>query len=386
MRMKIEKALREHEEELVALSRRIHQSPELSMEESQAAEWQKELLRGKGFQVEDSPGGLETAFKATWGGSKPVVCFISEYDALPITGHGCGHNLIAFNGLACGLALRDVLRSENLPGSVVVMGTPGEEGKGGKVIMVEKGAFKGVDVAFEAHPFYRTVMDPGSLSVSRYEVDFYGFSSHAAVNPESGKNALDAVMLLFQGVNAWRQHLPESTRVHGIVTEGGAAPNVIPDYAGCLFYLRALDKAMQPIMKERFENIVKGAALMTDTKPKINALEPFYESGAPNGVLNDEFFRLAAERGLKPNPPKRGGRVSTDFGNVSQIIPSIHVYYGITDGEIPLHSLEFNEAAVTDVAFERTMTVSGVLVEIALRYVTDEAFRTNVRKEFETRA
>lgn len=378
----IKEIIAKHRSDLKNLSEKIHSHPEQGFEETKAASWQVELLKDWGFEVETPVAGLSTAFKAVWGKGGPAVSFISEYDALPVTGHGCGHNLIAVSGLTSGLIMKAVLEKKGISGTVVIMGTPGEEGKGGKVIMVEKGAFDGIDAALEAHPFYRTLMDPGSLSASRFEVDFFGYSSHAAVNPEAGKNALDAVMLLFQGVNAWRQHMPESTRVHGIITEGGAAPNIIPDYAGAVFYLRTLDIKLLPMMVERFENIVKGAALMSETRYELHELDPPYAPGLANNCLNDEFFKIAKEMGLEPNPPKRGGRVSTDFGNVSQIIPGIHVYFGITDSQVPLHSLEFKEAAGTDYAFEQAMLISEVLAKVAFRFYSDKGFRDRVREDF----
>jgi len=366
------------------LSQFIHAHPETAYEEHEACRRQVELLRGWGFAVESPYGGLATAYRASLGSGKPVFAVLAEYDALPEIGHACGHNLICTAALAAGKAMADHLQSGGLPGTVVVLGTPGEEGRGGKVDLLSAGAFADIDAAIMAHPSHRTATWKGALGIRRFDVTFHGLASHAAAAPEKGRNALDAVMLLYAGVNAWRQHLPEDTRVHGIVTGGGVAPNIVPDLASCRFYLRANDLKTMISMEKRFREIAEGAALMTGTKAEV--VHPGdsrdYLPGNPCEALNRAFLAAAQPLGLKPVVPERGARGSTDFGNVSHALPGIHAYYGITDAGHPLHSLAFAEAAATEQALARTLLAAAALAEVGCRYLAEPAFRAEVQEEF----
>jgi len=380
-------AVAEVSKELRSISSFIHDNPELGLEERKAASALCDALRGWGFKVERPVAGLETAFRAEWGQGSPVFCFMSEYDALPGIGHACGHNLIAVSGLAAAFAAKKLMERRTLKGKIVLIGTPGEEGKGGKVTMVERGAFKGIDAGLISHPYDISSSDDGCLSVSRFLVSYHGVSAHASISPELGVNALDSVITLFNAVGAWRQRLPESSRVHGIVTHGGEAPNVIPDFAEAFFYIRAADNKTHEEMEASFKRMAEAAALASGAKVEVKWISA-YKSSVHNSPLNDAYVALGKPLGLsvKAAPPM-SGRGSTDFGDVSQVMPGANLHFGIIeDGhEVPLHSLEFKEAAATPYAFSQAMKAAAAMAAIGVRYLSDEAFKDAVDADFKAR-
>jgi amidohydrolase len=379
----ISETVQKYGSELKSLSLKIHRCPELGMLEFNACKWQTELLKKMGFEVHSPYCGLKTAYFAKSGNVGPVFSFLAEYDALPEIGHACGHNLICSAAIGAGKALAETLKKEKIPGTVIIIGTPAEEGKGGKVQLLSKKGFDNIDAVMMAHPLYRTQPWHGFLSVERFNVSFHGKSSHAANTPEKGRNALDAVMLFFQGINAWRQHVPESCRIHGIVTSGGTAPNIIPDFSSSSFYLRAEKGSTMEEMIKRFKDIAKGAALMTGTSCEIKKGEEGYKSGKINRILNEEYFRVAEDLGMNPVMPERGGRASSDFGDVSQVIPGTHVYFGISPKEKPpLHSTKFTEAAKSDYALDAMLKASEAMAQIGYRFCTDPGFRKEVGADF----
>lgn len=377
--------INKHKNAIRELSLKIHSNPELGLQEKKACKWQIEFLKKNGFKIENPVNKMETAYKASFGKGAPVICIMSEYDALPEIGHACGHNLIAASALAAGVAVSGVLKKEKIPGTVVIMGTPAEEGLGGKVQLIKDGAFKGIDMVLATHPFTSTSTDPGWISVSGFRVKFLGKPAHAAGSPEEGINALDAVNLLFAGISAWRQQLPESTRVHGVIHKGGIVPNIIPDLTECEFYFRADNHKTHMGMEKRFKDIVKGAALMTGAKYEIMPSRSTYECSIFNKPLNDEFFDASTEIGMKPKYSDGRGRVSSDFGNVSRIIPSASYMFNVTKHKYPLHSIGFQKAAASDYAFEQTFNVAAAIAKVALKFYTDKGFRTAVAKDFKER-
>lgn len=362
----------------------IHANPELGFQEFKALELQVGLLKEWGFDVTVPFCGMATAYKAVSGSRGPAFCFMSEYDALPGVGHACGHNLIAITALGAGKALADTLKEQNIPGTVIVMGTPGEEGKGGKVAIVNKHALDDVDAVIMAHPGFRTAVWKGCFAVERFDVEYTGKAAHAAGAPEKGINALDAVMLLFHGVNAWREHLPEKTRVHGIVTHGGEAPNIVPEFASASFYLRADSQKQIEVMIQRFKRIAEGAALMTDTGCSIQSKEIGYKSGLPNEALNSEYFNIAAELGMNPQIPESLSRASTDFGDVSHAVPGTHVYFGILEKgqDHALHTTEFAEAAKSEYGIKQALKAAEALANVGYRFFTDSALREKVAEDY----
>ena len=378
----IKRSVGKHAEDLGAISKKIHENPELGFEEHQACAWQVQLLRKWGWEVQTPFAGLDTAYRAVRGEGSPVFCFMSEYDALPEIGHACGHNLICASALGAGQALSAALHLKKIPGRVVVMGTPAEESKGGKVFIVRSGGLEGIDAVLMAHPSYRTTPDLGSTAIQRLDVAFTGVSAHAAGAPECGKNALDAVMLLFQGVNAWRQQLPESSRIHGIVVDGGVAPNIIPDLASSTFFLRSPVDEVLAQMVGRFRNIVEGAALMTDTEPEIVTSPVPYKARRPNQSLNDAYLREAERLGLNPVTPDRPSRGSSDFGDVSHVVPGAHVGFGISEVEIAGHSIAFREAAGSAYGHRQMLRAAEALARVGYRYFVDVAYRKSVQDGF----
>jgi len=368
---------------LKKLSLDIHANPEQGMEEVKACKWQVDMLTKMGFDVQSPFAQLPTAYLAKAGKGKPAFCFLAEYDALPQLGHACGHNLICAASIGAAKALADTIQKEKIPGSVIIMGTPAEEGKGGKVHLVRRKAFTGIDAAIMAHPSSRTLIWRGFLSVIRLDVSYKGRSSHASTAPEKGRNALDAVMLFFQGINAWRQHLPETSRIHGIVTSGGAAPNIVPDHAACSFYLRAENDTILEEMEKRFRDIAQGAALMAGTPCEVKYGEEGYKAGKVNKPLNEEYFKIAKELGMEPGTSEKSGRASSDFGDVSQIIPGTHVYFGISPKEsIPLHSAKFAEAAKSQIALNSMLNAAKAIAQVGYRFLTDFKFRDEVKADF----
>ncbi|MEA2011985.1 MAG: amidohydrolase [Verrucomicrobiota bacterium] len=381
MNSNITQSLGETSNILKKLALDIHANPELGLQEYKAVEKQIKLLKEWGFDVEIPFSRLETAYKAVSGTEGPCFCFMSEYDALPELGHACGHNLIAMTALGAGKALAETLKKEKIPGKVVIMGTPGEEGAGGKVHIVERGGLSGIDAVIMAHPGFRTATWKGCLAVKRFNISFKGKAAHASGAPEKGKNALDAIMLLFHGVNAWREHTPETSRIHGIVTNGGAVPNIVPETASCSFYIRAQDEGTMEILEKRLKKIVEGAALMTETESLQEEKERGYKSGAPNQHLNNEYFRITEALGMSPVIPESCSRASTDFGDVSQVLPATHVYFGILqdhDRNAPLHSIEFAKAAKSEFGLSQALKTANSLAQVGYKFFTDDAFRKQV--------
>ncbi len=378
----IKKTIAKHSGQLESLAMKIHRNPELGFAETKACAWQVQLLKKWGFSVKTPFAGLSTAYNAVGGRGKPVFCLMAEYDALPEMGHACGHNLICAAAIGAGVALRDVMKREKIAGTVVVMGTPAEEAKGGKVKMMQKGALKGIDAAVMAHPLFRTTPDTGSTAFRPVDVSFDGVSAHAAASPEKARNALDAVMLLFAGVSAWRQQLPESSRIHGVVTEGGVVPNIIPDLASCRFYIRSPDEDVLADMVERFGDIVKGAALMTGTKARIAPALEAYRAHLINKPFNEAFMEAAEAVGLNPVIPDKPGRGSSDFGDVSCVVPGAHFYFGIARRVIAAHSVAFRKAAGSAYGLKQMLRAAEAMAQVGYRYFTDDAFGKNVHEDF----
>ena len=380
----INEQIQSFQAELRDLSDYVWEHPELAFQEHLACARQREFLERHGCQVTTPAFDVETAYATEYSnGDGPVFAMAAEYDALPGIGHGCGHNLICASGVAGFLAARGVMQAHGIKGRLVLLGTPAEEGGGGKVMMLRKGCLDGVDAVMMLHPRWYSLPDPGSSAIRRFTVDFKGLSVHAS-KPEAGRNALDAVMLLFAGVNAWRQQLPEFTRVHGIVKDGGKAPNIIPDHASASFYLRSMDEPWEEFLEERFRRIVAGAAMMTDTESTITPTGVPYMSRKPNRPMNELFCELMKEQGLPPDLSRMSdNRGSSDFGDFSHKCPGIHGYFAIADHVIEGHSLEFSQAAKSDLGFANAMKAAAVMAAIAVRFFEDASFREEIRRDFE---
>jgi amidohydrolase len=364
-------AIQELRPQLVDLARRIHSHPETKFEEHRAAQWLCEMAEEAGFRVQKPLGGLETAFRATYAGVRdgPTVALLAEYDALPKLGHGCGHNLIAAASLGAALALRQVM--DDLSGTLQLIGTPGEEGGGGKVILVDAGVFEGVDVAMMFHPSGKTILWKHALARRKLFIEFHGKSAHAASAPEKGINALDATLLTFQGINALRQHMGSDSRIHGIIAHGGDAPNVVPDYSASLFYVRALDDDYCDELLERVKNCAHGAASATGARVELH-MQGAYRSLRTNMPLALAFEANVESLGWEFDEvdPKEGIG-STDMADVSHVTAAIHPYLSIGPSDMAGHSTEYVAAARSEKGYEAmigaAMALAMTAIDVLLR-------------------
>jgi amidohydrolase len=367
---------------LTTLAEAIHGFIETKFEEHQSAEITAGTLQNIGFAVERKVAELETAFVALAGTSKPRIAFLAEYDALPGIGHGCGHNLIAAVAVGAGAAIRHLQTEGMLPGSVAVIGTPGEEGGGGKVFMVEHGVFDDIDAVLMAHPGSVNIRDIGSLARIYFDVEFFGQSSHAAGNPEKGINALDAMIQTFVGINALRQHVPDDVRMHGIITHGGDAVNVIPEYTSGRLGVRA---SRMPKAERVFANVkkcVEAAALATGCDFKITEDVPYREM-KPNKILNDLAVENLKSLGRDIFPgPKRGGLGSTDLGDVSHITPAISLTVALAGPDIIWHSKEVHKASIGEDAWKMIADAAKAIAFTAVDALAIPGKLDEVKSEF----
>ena len=396
-RESVVQAIDELQEELVETSLDIHAHPELNYEEHHAAMLLADSLESHGFQVDRGVGGVETAFRGTILGGKgdgPTVALLAEYDALPDIGHGCGHNLIAISNLGAGLGVRAAM--ESLRGRLVVLGTPAEEGGGGKIRMLDAGVFDDVDVALSSHPASNLTAIPTeiplgeswSLAMVGYRYAFHGKAAHAAAVPYEGINALNAVIHLFTGIDALRQHLKPDVRIHGVITDGGKAANVVPDFAAANFMLRSKDAEYLNEVVEKVSQVADGAARMTGARLEILPAHPMYENVRPSEALARSIKANARKVGMKLNEPVAGGGsgASTDFGNVSQVVPSFALRFAVSETPVPGHSLAMTEAAKTDLAQASAIATAKALALTACDLLADPSLLAEARKEFRARA
>lgn len=369
---------------LDALSLEVWKNPELGFKEFIACKLQCDLLKKWGFEVTENYCGFETAFRCEYGSGSPAFAITSEYDALPGIGHGCGHNLICATALGAFVTMVDYMKMNNLPGKVILLGTPAEEGGSSKVQIVDSGALDGVDAAMMVHPSWRTCLDTGCLSIRRFDVLFKGKAAHAGGSPQLGLNALDAVQLMFAGINAWRQQLPESSRIHGVVTDGGLKPNIIPEQASCSFFVRAATAEWQEKMNQRFDDIVKGAALMTGCDYEYTKVSSGTKARKPASLMNQLWMENIGELGSPVDLSFGPGRGSSDFGNVSQAVPAIHPYIGISEDhtEIAGHSLALAEAAGKPYALKQMHKAAAAMAAVGLKVLTDADLRAALKDEF----
>jgi amidohydrolase len=372
-------------DELEGLSQEIHSNPELGFEEEKAHAWLTGFLEAKGCQVERGAGGLPTAFTATIPGSGPgpTIAIMAEYDALPGIGHACGHNVIAAAGVGAGAALALALSRLPFPGQIRVIGTPAEEGGAGKVKLMEAGVFKGVDAAMMVHPRCGTRIWRPSLGIIKAKAEFFGKAAHASSWPWRGVNALNAVIQLFVGLDAMRQQLRPDARIHGIITHGGAQPNIIPEYTAAEFYLRSLQRDYLSELLRRFEACARAAAAATGARVEITTDPIIHDPMKPN-VTMAELFRKNLERigvGEDPEDPE-AGYGSTDCGNVSQAIPTIHPYIRISPDGIPGHSREFAEWARSPMARTGLIAAAKALAMTALDLLASPGALAKAKEEF----
>ncbi len=336
-----------HADELVAISHSLHAEPELAFAEHRSAAKLADSLAQHGFEVRRGVAELPTAFDATFGSGALVIGLCAEYDALPEVGHACGHNVIAAAALGAGLALAHV--ADELGITVRVIGTPAEESGGGKVLMLQRGVFDGVAAAMMVHPAPQETVAAPSLAIADVAVRYTGKESHAATAPHLGRNAADAITLAQVGIGLLRQHLEPQQMVHGIVTHGGAAPNVVPAHTEAVYYLRAPDLESLARITSRAQDCFAAGALATGCTHEVVTMSPTYAELSPDAWLAAAYREAVTALGRDPlsvtqEQLRQAG--STDMGNVTRTLPGIHPTVAIDCGQAVNHQPEFADACV----------------------------------------
>jgi amidohydrolase len=365
-------------DELVALSLKIHASPEIAFQEERAAAWLADYLEGEGFVVERGICSIPTAFRASYGQGDPKVAFLAEYDALPGVGHGCGHNIIGTASTAAGVAAKAA--ADGTDGTILVIGTPAEEAAGGKVYMAVRGAFEGLTCAMLVHPGNRDVAVAYGLACLELAVEFHGRAAHAAARPEAGVNALDAMVAAFVNIGLLRQQLRDSARVHGIITDGGQAVNVIPHHTAASLLLRAEDDAyLDETLKEKVLACFQAAAEATGCRLEYRwGEESRYKSMRSNHALADAYRANIETLGRNVmEPESRRSMGSTDMGNVSALVPAIHPSIAVAPPDIPIHTV------VSEAGHRALLDSAKALAMTALDVLTNPELRERMRGEFE---
>ena len=370
-------------DELEKLSHRIHATPELGYQEVKAAAWLVEFLDTQGFKVERGVAGVETAFRATIEtGEGPTIAILCEYDALPQIGHACGHNVIATAGVGAGAGLAAV--RDKLPkGRIQVIGTPAEEGGGGKVKLIKGGVFRDVDAAMMVHGFDRWVGHSDLLGIVRVGFEFKGKAAHASADPWEGVNALDAAIQTYNNVAMLRQQVRPDARLHGIITHGGAAPNIIPEFAAAIFYVRSLNIAYMWDLQQRVIRCAEGAAKAAGCE--LNVIEhrdTAYEPMKKNAALLDAFRANLTTFGVTESPEIKDRLGSSDIGNVSQVIPAIQPMVKIAPDGTPIHSRAFEAAARSPLAREGMLISAKTMAMTVLDLLADPALVKRAQAEF----
>jgi amidohydrolase len=369
-------------DELEDLSRRIHAHPELGYQEVQACGWLSEFLAGKGLKVERGIAGVDTAFRATLEtGAGPTIAIMCEYDALPGLGHACGHNVIAAAGAGAGVALA-ALKDKLPKGRIQVIGTPAEEGGGGKVKLIRGGVFEKVDAAMMIHGWDAWIGHQDLLGVVRVVFEFTGTAAHASADPWSGVNALDAVIQTFNNVAMLRQQVRPDARIHGIITNGGAAPNIIPESAAATFYVRAAQLDYMWQLAKRVEACAEGAARATGCQVKITRLDNHYEPMKRNAAILEIFRANMTTLGVVESPEIKDRLGSSDVGNVSQVIPTIQPLVQIAPEGTPIHSRAFEAAAVTPLARDGMLKAAKAMAMTTLDLLAEPGLLARAQGEF----
>jgi amidohydrolase len=359
----------------VALLRSITAHAELPLEERRTSRELCAFLEGSGFRVERGVAGMETAFRAerSFGPGSPRVAFLAEMDALPGLGHACGHNIVGVSSACAAAALAAFGKGRFRRGSVVVLGTPAEEIGVGKSRMVREGIFEGIDAAMMVHPSSRRHVAKGYLALHKMRFRFFGKASHAAAYPEHGVNALDGVIQLFNGVNALRQHLPDTVKVHGIVTDGGKAPNIVPERAEAYFYVRGETDGELAEAVRKVRGAARGAARATGCRLRVVDGPYTLSALKVNPVLADAYRRSLALLGLpESDAPTDRNRGSSDIGNVSQVVPTIQPNVPISGGSrVEIHTRPFERATTSPAGVEGMMEGVRAMALTALELFSD---------------
>lgn len=382
----IDKSIEDSKELYIETSHKIHENPEIGNQEYFASKTLIEILEKAGFEVTCNVAGHETGFVAKKASSKagPRIAYLAEYDALPGLGHACGHNIIGTTSVAAGIALAEVI--DEAGGEVVVFGTPAEEGGpngSAKGSFVKHGILEDIDIALIIHPAGKTGLTTPFLAVDPLDFHFYGKPAHASGSPEEGINALDAVIQLFNGINALRQQLPTDVRIHGIITHGGDAPNIIPEYASARFFIRASTWKRAEEVSAKVRNIAEGAALATGSKVKIERFQNEVHDFVINASLDEIIGKELELLGEKVNTEKGKGVGSSDAGNVSHVVPTAHPTIKIGPDDLIGHTNEFRECAGSPLGDKALITGAKALAFTGYRILTEPELLAKVRADFE---
>ena len=353
---------------LIDASHQLHAHPELAFEEHFAHDLLTGIIEADGLAVQRHAYGLDTAFAASAGADGPTIAVLCEYDALPGVGHACGHNIIGTAGLGAGLAAAAL--ADELGGRVLILGTPAEEGGGGKVLMADQGAFEGVDAAMMVHPAGGDLIAMNAIAIQQVFVEYEGVAAHAAAYPHRGRNALDAAVLGYMNVAALRQHIRPTERVHGVFLKSGDKPNIVPKEASAHWYVRSATMRTLEPLKERVLACLQAGADAAGCTMTHTWEEPAYADMADNPTLVDLSTANAAATGRTLlDPADVPGVVgSTDMGNVSHLVPSIHPMIAVSPPNVSIHSPDFTayaaseagDLAVLDGAKALAMTVADL--------------------------
>lgn len=370
------------QQKLVQINDFIHDNPETGNKEFKAVDLLTSTLADNGFKIEKGVAGLETAFIATYvhKGGGPTIGFLAEYDALEKLGHGCGHNIISTAAVGAGIALSKSLG--DTPATIIVYGTPAEETTSGKLPMTSAGLFDRLDVALMTHPGDRTTVGSKSLALNLVDFTFTGKASHAAAAPEKGISALDGVMMTFNGIEYLREHVRSDVRIHGIVTDGGAAANIVPERAAARFYIRGAERNYLNTVVERVYNVARGAALATGTTLTIKEIKA-YDNKVLIDSLNKVLLENAEAAGAKQILPPPESTGSTDFGSVTFRVPGAELGIAFVPVGTAGHSQAFVQAGNTPAGHEAVMAAAKALAATGYDLITKPELLSQVKADFQ---
>jgi len=380
----VNKEIESRSPQLEELSRKIHDNPETAFKEHRAAEWLSGYLEDNGFALERGICELPTAFRAGYGQGKPVIAILAEYDALPRVGHACGHNLIATGAVAAGIASK--IAVDALGGSVAVIGTPGEELTGGKAVMADREAFDDIDAAMIVHPGGGNSVIMNTLACQTLEVEFLGKAAHASAEPELGINALEAVIQSYNAINSLRQHIKDGARIHGVITDGGEAANVVPAHTAASFFVRAEDDDYLDVLKVKVIDCFTGAAIATGAELKYKWDTVRYAAMVNNVTLARLFQDNMKALGC--DIPLGGDKIwggSSDVGNVSRLVPTIQPLVSIAPDNILIHTPEFAIAATSKDSLKSMLNAAKAMAMTLIDLLGNPDNLTGARQEFDNR-
>lgn len=382
LKEKLSQFFENYKNEFIELNEYLYNNPELGLQEFKACAAHTAILEKHGFNITRNFADLETAFQASFknGSNGPRIAILAEYDALPGIGHGCGHNIFGVTSVATGILVKELMK--DIAGEILVIGTPAEETNGAKVDMAQKGVFNDIDIAMAVHPSGEAHYRSGvSQAMEALQFTFKGKTAHASGAPHEGINALDGVLMLFNSVNALRQQTLETARVHGIITKGGEAANIIPDLAVANFYVRAKSLEYLKGFVERVKNCAKGAALATGTTLEITNYETSFANLITNNKLSETYEKNLRSLGVIDIRDKES-HGSTDMGDVSHCCPTIHPYFPLTTAHLVGHSVEFACASIAPEAYKGMKEASLAMALTALELFENKKLLNEIKEEF----